>query len=585
MKKLKWVLLLVFLLLVVLYCYHAYTQPEQSSDWPKLNDWKSLNKEVQGRLIQLKSPLYEHCGNTSDSACVSLINKLQNPFVIQEYPWATQSTGWLNAWSAAVSPYAIATQNTNDIVAAIKFAKKHHLKLVTKGTGHDYLGRSTAPHSLLIWTHHMRDVTVQDAFVPKGAPAETMGVHAVTVQAGARWIEVYEEVTTKHGRYVQGGGCTTVGAIGGFLQGGGFGSFSKKYGIAAGNLLEAEVVIASGEVLIANKYQNTDLFWALKGGGGGTFGIVSKATLQTHALPNYFGILQGKITANTDEAFENLLEYFINFYRENLNNEHWGEQVRLKPENSLDLSLLFQGLSEKEVEDVWKPFNQWLEERNNLYTITLSYFTFPANKLWDYDYIATHYSNSIKPYLEGKNKLFYWPDNQTEVLAYWYTYQSCWLPIALFDKDAAKAFAHTLFKASRHWEFSLHFNKGLAGASAEALKSAQDTSINPIVIDSAALAIFGASAQNVFPGMPNHEPDIEKGLEQIQKVNAAVKIMTDFIPDSGSYSNETNYFQQNWQHAFWGRHYTRLLEIKQKYDPDGFFRCHHSVGSELLIKK
>ncbi len=547
MKKIICLISFCSILIASIYFY-------QRSPGPKPNDWNSLNSKVGGRLI--KSPSYDE----------ATLTKLQSPFAIQDYPWATQSTGWLKAWSVAVSPYTVAVQNTDDIVAAVKFAKKHHLKLVIKGTGHDYLGRSNAPDSLLVWTHNMRDVHVHDRFIPQGAPDEATGVNAVTIQAGARWIEVYEEVTTKNSRYVQGGGCTSVGAVGGFLQGGGFGSFSKKYGMAAGSLLEAEVVVASGEILIANQYQNTDLFWALKGGGGGTFGIVSKATLQTHDLPNYFGSLQGKITANTDEDFETLLGYFITFYHENLNNEHWGEQIKLKPNNSLDLSLLFQGLSEKEVEDIWKPFNQWMEERNKSYTIDLSYFTFPPNKLWDYDYLTAHYPNSI----EGKNKLFYWSGDQAEVLAYWYTYQSCWIPSALFDKNASKTFAHTLFNASRHWEFSLHFNKGLAGASAEALKSAQDTSINPAVIDAAALAIFGAFT---------HEANIEKGLEQIHKVNTAVKIITDFIPGSGSYSNETNYFQKDWQQAFWGKNYPRLLEIKKKYDPEGFFQCHHSVGS------
>src|SRR5664279_1617302 len=92
------------------------------------------------------------------------------------------------------------------------------------------------------------------------------------------WLHAYDMVTTKGGRYVQGGGCTTVG-VAGLIQGGGFGSFSKHYGLAAAALLEAEVVTADGYVRIANACNNPDLFWALKGGGGGSFGVVTKLTL------------------------------------------------------------------------------------------------------------------------------------------------------------------------------------------------------------------------------------------------------------------------------------------------------------------
>ena len=76
----------------------------------------------------------------------------------------------------------------------------------------------------------------------------------------------------------------TVG-LAGLVQGGGFGSYSKHYGLAAGSLLEAEVVTADGAIRVANACTNADLFWALKGGGGGSFGVVSKLTLRTHDLP------------------------------------------------------------------------------------------------------------------------------------------------------------------------------------------------------------------------------------------------------------------------------------------------------------
>src|SRR4029434_10459789 len=121
---------------------------------------------------------------------------------------------------------------------------------------------------------------------------------AVTVGAGAIWGQAYDAVTTKGGRYVQGGGCTTVG-VAGLIRSGGFGSFSKHYGLAAAALLEAEVVTADGAVRVANACTHPDLFWGIKGGGGGSLGVVTRVTLRTRELPEYFGAVSGTIQARS----------------------------------------------------------------------------------------------------------------------------------------------------------------------------------------------------------------------------------------------------------------------------------------------
>jgi hypothetical protein len=141
------------------------------------------------------------------------------------------------------------------------------VRLVVKGGGHSYQGTSNAADSLMVWTRRMNAITLHDAFIAQGCAAAGAPVRAVSVGAGAIWAHVYDAVTTKAGGYVQGGGCMTVG-VAGLIQSGGFGSFSKRYGLAAASLLEAEVVTADGEVRIANTCSHPDLFWALKGGGG-----------------------------------------------------------------------------------------------------------------------------------------------------------------------------------------------------------------------------------------------------------------------------------------------------------------------------
>ncbi len=102
----------------------------------------------------------------------------------------------------------------------------------------------------------MQAVTLHDAFVAKGT--NDAPVPAVSIGAGAIWGRVYDAVAVHAGRYVQGGGCLTVG-VAGFVQGGGFGSFSKEFGSGAANLLEAEVVTADGRARIANAAHEPEL--------------------------------------------------------------------------------------------------------------------------------------------------------------------------------------------------------------------------------------------------------------------------------------------------------------------------------------
>jgi FAD/FMN-containing dehydrogenase len=87
------------------------------------------------------------------------------------------------------------------------------------------------------------------------------------------------------------------------IQSGGFGSYSKHYGLAAASLLEAEVITADGKIRIVNACTDPDLFWALKGGGGGSFGVVSKVTLRVHDLPEFFGVANFTVKANSDDPY------------------------------------------------------------------------------------------------------------------------------------------------------------------------------------------------------------------------------------------------------------------------------------------
>ncbi len=224
----------------------VFRQTESLPDsWPNAAKWQQLSMKLKGKLI-VPEPLLKRCfENPNDKACLAEKTNLRNPIFLSEHPSGTQSAGWLDAWKPTVSPFVVAAESNRDIAAGINFARENKIRISVKSTGHDYLGRSSAPNSLLLWLHKMSKVKLIDSFRASGCNAtKAAAVPAVVIDGGAQWLDVYREVTVKGGRYVQGGGCTTVGAAGGFLQGGGFGSWSKKYGIAAANLLEAEIVLA-----------------------------------------------------------------------------------------------------------------------------------------------------------------------------------------------------------------------------------------------------------------------------------------------------------------------------------------------------
>ena len=349
--------------------------------WPSAATWEKLNQDVGGQLLKPESP-FAHCGVMPlSAACSEGLAQLKNPYFIGDQPALTQTSGWVDAWTLQSSVYAVAARGTADIVAAVNFAREHNLRLVVKGGGHSYQGTSNAPDSLLVWTRRMNDVAMHDDFVALGCAGMQAPQPAVTLGAGAMWSDAYNAVTTQGGRYVQGGGCTTVG-VAGLVQSGGFGSFSKNYGTAAASLLEAEIVTADGTVRIANACTNPDLFWGIKGGGGGSLGVVTRLTLRTHELPETFGGMFGEIKASSDDAYRALIAKVVDFYQSTLFNGHWGEQIAFTSD-TVEISMVFQGLSQQQAEATWAPFIDWVETRAD-YSVErpLSVLALPARSFW-----------------------------------------------------------------------------------------------------------------------------------------------------------------------------------------------------------
>ena len=540
--------------------------------------WGALKRQLGERLIDLHSPLVQ-CAKDGGAGADELFARLKNPYYLSDEPSLTQTLGWIDAWTSAPSLKGVAAESPSDVVAAIDFCRSYGVPPVVKGGGHSYFGNSNRAGSLLIWTHRMRRIELHDDFRPAGAPPSEPQVPAVSLGAGCLWGEVYRKVSVENGRYVQGGGCMTVG-VAGFAQGGGFGSLSKQFGTGAGNLLEAEVVTPDGLARTASKWRDPDLFFALRGGGGGTFGVVTRLTLRTHALPATLGAMIFDVTAADDSAWRLLVGRMIDFYATRLFNPTWGEQIAFSPRRRMSVAMLCHGLSQVAIEQVWSPFLEWLKSQPDLYRLTKEPLALavPGRAFWDPDVLRSMPGIILQDSRSGAPSTnIFWASNLGEAAQVLHAYQSAWLPSSLLGPSRRSELVDALIRASEIWTVSLHTNKGLGGASPDALAGARETAMNPQVLSAFALLICAAEEQPAYPGIPGHEPDVAKGRRDSAEVSAAMREIYKVAPDAGAYASESDYFQRDWKRAYWGDHYPLLARAKRKFDPQWIFRGRNCV--------
>jgi FAD/FMN-containing dehydrogenase len=208
------------------------TQPPPLTE----SDWSALARRLHGSLIRPTSPRY--------AAARQLFNRRFD----------------------TVHPAAIAyAVSPADVAACLAFAQRFGLPLAPRSGGHSYAGYSTTS-GLVVDVSRMHAVAVD-----RGAGAATVG-------AGARLIDVYAALA-QHGLALPAGTCSTLG-VAGMALGGGVGVLGRKLGLTCDNLLAAQVVLADGRVLTCDARHEPDLFWALRGGGGGNFGVVTSFTFR-----------------------------------------------------------------------------------------------------------------------------------------------------------------------------------------------------------------------------------------------------------------------------------------------------------------
>ncbi len=172
----------------------------------------------------------------------------------------------------AVLPSLVARPvDAADVRTAVQWGVAHGVPLRARSGGHSYAGYSTLSGGMVLDLRNLRGISVN------------LKARTARIGAGTQLIDVYSALAAR-GVTIPAGSCPSVG-IAGHATGGGMGLAGRKFGLTADNLLSAQIVTADGSLLTASAHEHSNLYWALRGGGGGNFGVVTSFTFRVHAVP------------------------------------------------------------------------------------------------------------------------------------------------------------------------------------------------------------------------------------------------------------------------------------------------------------
>ncbi|KAJ6560649.1 FAD-binding domain-containing protein [Mycena vulgaris] len=527
-----------------------------SAGYPKAAAWSKLNATIGGRLVNVV-PTAKYCANLPGGACTdaqwtSALYRSTIPGSMidnnweQGYDLTPPSLCLRNATICGqgdVPIFSVEAQSAADIQAAVKFASCNNLRLVVKSSGHDVLGRSTAPYSLLIRTAGLQNISMTDAFF---VGKRNMGP-AVTIGSGVHTQTLYQE-TKANGKIVVAPTAATVCPAGGYVQGAGHSALSPLFGLAADNVLEFHIVIASGELLQVNSISHPDLFYALRGGGAGSWGVIFSATFRTFpTFDEAFSVIQ--IAASSNAAM--------------------GALAAVHAHHIFDLEPVRAG-----------QYFYVFAARPNTTALTLQLFTHIANTT------AAQAAVLLAPF---RNAALALPD--VSLVAEEYVVQN--VNDALFTADDAAG--NDMVVGSRLIPASvLRERPDTVGKVYEQLLDAGALEVASFVVAGGQVTANADILSAVHPVWRTAKTHLLTGnlwtdqtpLAEINVLRR--KFQTTQLPimqqlsgkNAAAYSNEADVNEPHFQTTFFGPNYPKLTRIKAKYDPDDLFIVTAGVGSE-----
>ncbi|KAL2139718.1 hypothetical protein VTI28DRAFT_4756 [Corynascus sepedonium] len=531
------------------------------TSWPSDETWALLNSTLGGALIEtvpLAAACYANWPEQRDAAvCEYVTSHWNDPHLHVEDPTSamfplyqgrtclpTDDPDGSGCALGGYAAYSVAATDVSQIQLAINFARNANLRLVVRNTGHDFNDKSVGAGALSLWTHKLRDIQFLPDYDCRGyrGPAFKLG-------SGVMTEEVYA-AAEEHGVTVVGGECRTVGIAGGYIAGGGHSPMASLVGMGADQVLSLEVVLPNGRFVTANEDTNPDLYWALRGGGGSTYGVVTSVTIRAypqipHTTLTYAYTTSPNVT--TETFFESLGVYMSYFDRITSAGAYGYFLVTsIGPDQYLFSMMPLWGanMTKPQLTELVTPLLDDLDSLGIAITPNIN----------EYSSLYSAYNGTFGPEQVGGS------DNHAASRIF---PKENFEPAQLNDTLAAVRYA-------------VEGGGILIGYNIRAAPNPtvnQTNSVNPAWRKTTGFFILGAAwAANAT------DAEIQQTSETL--TDDWMARWRAVSPGGGSYGSEGDINEPNFQQSFYGNHYPRLLELKKKYDPTGLFYAPTAVGSE-----
>ncbi|TGO61808.1 hypothetical protein BCON_0024g00080 [Botryotinia convoluta] len=454
-----------------------------------------------------------HLSSSSSAMAWMFTNNTCNPFL----PDTTSCT--LGNYVS----YAVNATTPNDVREAVIFANLFNIRLVIRAIGHDYNGKSTGAGALAVWTHHLTSISLIESYESAAYTGK-----AAALGAGVSSHQAYEFADVNNGMIV-GGNCPTVTLAGGYSQGGGHGPLATKFGLAVDQVLEWQVVTGIGALVVATPTQNSDLFWALSGGGGG-------GPILQFATPT---------TTEGVTAYWKAIKIFL-------------ESLPLMVDSGLQI--------------VW--------------TVGSGFFLVAPVTGLDVtqDTIDRLFFPTLSALTQGDIPYAYASSVSASFLAY---YDSAAFGANVSNANTAgRLIPRSVVQNSTDSFISIlktiaSNNYLMAGVTLDVSKTlvpgAPEISVNPYWRKTLMNAVYGT-----YLNYTDFSANFESQNFMTDTIGPALAALT---PNGAAYLNEADYQQPDWQKVFYGANYDRLNVIKAKYDPLDRFYALGAVGSDRWTEK
>ena len=373
---------------------------------------------------------------------------------------------------------------------------------------------------------------------------------ALKIGAGVIGAEAYEAAQAA-GLRVVGGSCPSVGLAGGFSQGGGHSILSSQYGLGADQVLEWEVVTATGDHVIATPSQNADLYWALSGGGPGTYGVVISMTIRVYEDGPVGGASLSFASSNISKdtywnaiaAWQSQLPAIVDAGATAI--------YTMTPAAFEIAAITAPGKSAAQVTTMLEPYTKQLTNLGIKFTSNVTYET---------TFLA-HYTKYLGP-------LPYGPDPTAQLLGG-----------RLVPRSVVENNNDALIDAMRSIVDNSTFY--VAATALSVSQPSSNTTIHPISANAVLPAWRSALLTVLVPSVWDFtQPRSVEEARESQLTDTLIPALTTVTPGSGTYMNEADFHLATWKQDFYGANYARLRGIKAKYDPGDLFYATTAVGSD-----